>query len=111
MVSASPPGSQKLQNCCSLVAQLSDSSATPQIVAHQAPRSMAFPRREYWSGLPLSSPGDLPNPGIEPAGGFSTTEPPGKPKGLLLTLIAENGSYLVKKKSWKLLIAKFSQMD
>ena len=89
---------------------MSDSSVAPQIVAHQAPRSMAFPRREYWSGLPFSSPGDLPNPGSEPAGGFSTTEPPGKPKCLSLTLIAEDGSYL-DKKSWKLLIAKFSQMD
>ena len=59
----------------------------------------------------MSSLGDLPSPGIEPAGGFSTNEPPGKPKDLLLTLIVENGSYLVKKKSWKLLIAKFSQMD
>ena len=84
--------------------------ATPGTVAYQAPLSMGSSRREYWSGLPFSSPGDLPNPGIEPAGGFSTTEPPGKPKGLLLTLIAEDGSYL-DKKSWKLLIAKFSQMD
>ena len=42
---------------------------------------MAFPRQEYWSGLPFSSPGDLPDPGIEPAspalvGGLFTTEPP-----------------------------------
>ena len=45
---------------------------------------MGFPRQEYWSGLPLSSPGDLPDPGIEPvtpalAGGFFTAEPSGKP--------------------------------
>ena len=32
----------------------------------QAPLSMEFPRREYWSGLPFPSPGDLPDPGIEP---------------------------------------------
>jgi len=32
----------------------------------QAPLSMEFSRQEYWSGLPLPSPGDLPNPGIEP---------------------------------------------
>ena len=43
-----------------------------------------FPRQEYWSGLSFPSPGDLPNPGIEPmspalAGGFFTTELPGKP--------------------------------
>ena len=39
---------------------------TPRIVAHQAPLSMGFSRQEYWSGLPFPSPGDLPNPGIEP---------------------------------------------
>ena len=32
-----------------------------------APLSMGFSRQEYWSGLPFPSPGDLPNPGIEPA--------------------------------------------
>ena len=36
------------------------------MVAYQAPRSMGFSRQEYWSGLPFPSPGDLPNPGIEP---------------------------------------------
>ena len=40
--------------------------ATPWTVAHQAPPSMVFSRQEYWSGLPFPSPGDLPNPGIEP---------------------------------------------
>ena len=35
-------------------------------VAHQAPPSMGFSRQEYWSGLPFPSPGDLPDPGIEP---------------------------------------------
>ena len=40
--------------------------ATPWIVAHQAPLSMGFSRQEYWSGLPFPSPGDLPDPGIEP---------------------------------------------
>ena len=55
--------------------------------AHQAPLSMGFSRQEYWSGLSCPLPGDLPDPGIEPvspessalAGGFFTTEPPGKP--------------------------------
>ena len=54
--------------------------------AHQAPLSMGFSRREYWSGLPCLSPGDLPDPGIEAAPPcllhcrrFFTTEPPGKP--------------------------------
>ena len=45
---------------------------------------MGFSRQEYWSGFPFPSPGDLLYPGIEPespalAGGFFTTEPPGKP--------------------------------
>ena len=40
--------------------------ATPWTVAYQAPPSTGFSRQEYWSGLPLPSPGDLPNPGIEP---------------------------------------------
>ena len=34
--------------------------------AHQAPLSMGFSRREYWSGLPFPSPGDLSNPEIKP---------------------------------------------
>ena len=38
--------------------------ATPWTTAHQAPLSMGFPRQEYWSGLPLPSPGDLSNPGL-----------------------------------------------
>ena len=36
-------------------------------VAHQAPLSMGLSRQEYWSGLLCPAPGDLPNPGIEPA--------------------------------------------
>ena len=40
--------------------------ATPWNVAHQTSPSMEFSRQEYWSGLPFPSPGDLPNPGIEP---------------------------------------------
>ena len=50
---------------------------TPWTVALQAPLPMGFPRQEYWNGLPFLSPGDLPNPGIEPvspalAGGCSS---------------------------------------
>ena len=41
--------------------------ATPRTVADQAPPSMELSRQEYWSGLPFPSPGDLPDPGIEPA--------------------------------------------
>ena len=55
-------------------------SATLWTVARQAPVSMGFSRQDYWSGLPFPSPGDPPNPGMEPtsllspssAGGFFT---------------------------------------
>ena len=40
--------------------------ATHWTVAYQAPLSIEFSRKEYWSGLPFPSPGDLPDPGIEP---------------------------------------------
>ena len=58
--------------------------ATPWTVAYQAPLSMRFSRQEYWSGLPFPSPGDLPDPGIEPGSpalesDALTSEPPGKP--------------------------------
>ena len=61
-----------------------NSSATSWAVAYQAPLSMGLPRQEYRNGLPFPSPGDLPNPGIEPAspelvGEFFTTESSGKP--------------------------------
>ena len=55
--------------------------AAPRTTALQAPLSTGFPRQEYWSRLPCSPPGDLPDPGIKPlsltspalAGGFFTT--------------------------------------
>ena len=61
---------------------------TPRTAACQGPLSMEFFRQEYWSGLPISTLGDLPNPGIEPvsleaparAGGLFTTVPPEKPE-------------------------------
>ena len=37
-----------------------------QTVACQGPLFMGFPRQEYWNGLPFLSPGDIPDPGIEP---------------------------------------------
>ena len=49
-----------------LVTQLCLTLATPRTVAHQAPLSMEFSRQEQWSGLPLPSPGDIPDSGIEP---------------------------------------------
>ena len=58
--------------------------ATLWTVAHKDPPSMGFSRQEYWSGLPFPSPGDLPNPGIEPRSPASqaealTSEPPRNP--------------------------------
>ena len=55
-------------------------------MACQAHLSMGFSRQEFWSGLPFTPPGDLPDPGIESgspvspalAGGFFTTDPPGE---------------------------------
>ena len=59
--------------------------ATPWTRVCQSPPSMEFPRQEYWSGLLFPSPGDLPNPGIEPRSptlqaDALLTEPPAKPK-------------------------------
>ena len=61
----------------------------PWTIARQAPLSMEYSRQEYWSGLTIPFPGDLPDPGIEPkspalAGGFFTTEPPGEHSAFLL---------------------------
>ena len=61
-------------------------------VAHQAPLSMEFPRQEYWGGMPYPPPGDLPNPGIEPASptspalqaGSLHTAIPGKPHSICI---------------------------
>ena len=50
----------------SLVAKSCTTLATPWTIAHQAPLSMGFPRQGYCSGLPFPSPGDFPEPGIEP---------------------------------------------
>ena len=69
---------------------------TPWTVALQAPLSMEFSRREYWSGLPFPSPGDLPDPGIKPtslvspalADRFFTTVLPGR----IMTFIRNQGT-------------------
>ena len=57
---------------------------TPRTVAYQASPSLGFSKQEYWSGLPFPSPGDLPDPGIEPRSpalqaDALPSEPPGKP--------------------------------
>ena len=76
--------------CVCEVVQLCPTLVTPWTVAYQAPLSMGFSRQEYWSGVPFPSPGDLPNPGIEPSSptlwaDALTSEPPGKP-GVLQSL-------------------------
>ena len=63
---------------------MSDSFVIPWTVACQSPQPMEFPRQEYCDGLPFPSLRGLPDPEIEStspalAGGFSTTEPSGKP--------------------------------
>ena len=68
---------------CVLVAQ-SCLTVTLWTVAHLAPLSMGFSMQEYWSGFPFLSPGDLPDPGIEPwspklQAVSLWSEPPGKP--------------------------------
>ena len=85
--------------------------ATPWTVAYQASPSMGFSRQEYWSGSRFPSPGDLPDPGMEPRyrvfqADTLTSEPPGKPfKGLVpLLLLKEKG-----KKKKKNPVARFYQ--
>ena len=58
-------------------------SVTPRTVACQPSLSVKFSRQKYWNGLPFPSPGDLPNPGIEPwspalQADSLPSEPPGK---------------------------------
>ena len=60
-------------------------SVTPGTVACQSPLSMGFSRQEYWNGLPFPSPGDLPNPRMEPGpptrqADSLLSEPIGKPQ-------------------------------
>ena len=68
-----------------LVALLCLTLCNPTDCARQASLSMGFSRQEYWSGVSFSSPGDLPDPGIEPGSpalqaDALTSEPPGKAK-------------------------------
>ena len=68
--------------------------ATPWTVAHQALPSMGFSRQEYWSGVPFLSPGDLPDPGTQPASlaladGFFTNEPAEKPLSNLVVRLSK----------------------
>ena len=71
--------------------------ATPWTAAYQAPPPMGFPRKEYWSGLPFPSPGDLPDSGIEPRSptlqaDALTSEPPGMSEECVISLVLSHCS-------------------
>ena len=73
-------------------------SVTPWTIFLQDDLSMGFSRQEYCSGFPFPSPGNLPDPGIEPetpvlAGKFFTTEPSEKPfkEAIILIIIIRLG--------------------
>ena len=60
--------------------------ATPWTVVHQAPLLMGLSRQEYWSELPVPSPGDLPKPGIKPGSlPLKADSLPSEPQGILLS--------------------------
>ena len=61
------PPSNAMQLRCALLLSRGPALVIPWTVACQAPLSTGFPRQEYWSGLPFPTPGDLPDPGTEPA--------------------------------------------
>ena len=80
----------------------------PWTIGHQAPLSMGFPRQEYFSGLPFPSPGDIPDLVSKPessalAGGFLTTEPPGKPHRLWWR--NTKGACRVDQEVWSILLS------
>ena len=67
-------------------------SLTPWTGAHQAPLPMEFSRQQYWNGLLVPSPGDLPDQGMEPGSlalqaDSLLSEPPDKPIFNLLAQI------------------------
>ena len=77
-------GQDHADHSCRLSYMAGGDFAAPWTVAHQASLSMGFSRLEYWSGLPFPSPGDLPDPGMEPGSPALQaesllTEPTGKP--------------------------------
>ena len=73
--------------------------ATPRTMAYQAPLSMRFSRQECWSVLPSPSPGDLPDPGIEPRSpslqaDVLPSEPPGKQQYIYIFKVGNFPRYL-----------------
>ena len=62
---------------------------TPWTVAHQFPLSVESSRQEFWSGLPVPSSGDLPNPGIKPGSlALPADSLPSEPRSELKTLMS-----------------------
>ena len=91
-----------------LVPQSCQLFVTPWTAAHQAPLSMGFSKQEYWSGLPLPSPGDLPNTGIKPGvSGMQAdslpSQPPGKFQGFFLFFIFFPFIFI----SWRLITLQY----
>ena len=84
---------------------------TPWTVAYQAPPSTGFSRQECWSGLPFASPGDLPDPGIEPRSpslqaDALPSEPPGKLPTIKPTCKTEDSQVLAKKTKFEIIHLK-----
>ena len=83
---------------------------TPWTVAHQVPLPMVFCWKEYWSTLPCPPQRDLPGSGLKPsfpavsciAGGFFTTEPPGKPLRKPQRTPSGHTTFEKKESDWKL---------
>ena len=83
--------------------------AAPWTIGCQVPLPMGFSRQEYWSGLPLSSPGELPRPGIEPtspalAGSFLTLSHLGSLFFLCLQLLLGSTHSQLHVHLWKVLL-------
>ena len=77
---------------CVLSRSVVSDSVASWTVTCQVPLSMEFSRQEYWHGMLFPTPGDLPDPALEPtapasAGGFFITEPPGKPFLACITML------------------------
>ena len=87
--------------CCSVT----HSFVTPWTAAHQAPLSVGFSRQEYWSGLPVPTPEDLPDPGMEPA------SPAWQVGSLPLSHLGSQWYYSVIKKKNRVLIHATIYMD
>ena len=88
-----------------LVTKLFLTLTAPQTRVHQAPLFMGFPRQEYWNGLPLPSPRDLPDPGIkhgspELQADSLPIEPPGKDIIYQVNLNKNKDDILFSNKYW-----------